>query len=114
MDRRPLEDPNVFWTFGPTGSLGPDDHVPKDRRYPQTRPTLCIDADGIVWCAWEDSILSNQRIFVTNSSRSLYLPLGNPKLEGRFGLPTLAACGKLVALVYESGDGIGFRILAGP
>jgi hypothetical protein len=114
MDPRPVQDRNVFWSLGPPGKPGPEDFVHKDRRYPQGRPALCIDSDGTAWCVWEDSILSSQRLFVRTSTNSRYLPLGDPKTESRFASPALAAAGRLVAIAYESGDGIAVRILAAP
>jgi hypothetical protein len=115
MDPRQLGDLNVVWTHGPSGAKTyADAYVHDDRRYGQRRPSVALDADGAAWCAWEDGALTIQRLFVTNSNRTLYLPVGDVAKEVRFGAPCLAAAGKRVLLAYESGDGVAVRILAAP
>jgi len=111
MDRRDLErDANIYWAFGPPGKFARDTDPHDDRRYTQRRPTLAIDAEGTVWCAWEDGRLSTQRVFFTNSRVPANVPLGDAK-EGGGSHPCLAAAGGKVAIAYQSGENIGFRIL---
>jgi hypothetical protein len=111
MDRRDLErDANVYWAFGPPGKFARDTDPHDDRRYTQRRPTLAIDADGAVWCAWEDGRLSTQRVFITNSRVPANVPLGDAK-EGGGSHPSLAAGGGKIAIAYQSGDHVGFRVL---
>jgi hypothetical protein len=112
MDRRDVErDADVYWVFGTPGKLSPDTDCLDDRRYQQRRPALAVDPEGVVWCAWEDSRQSSQRIFFTNSKVDVNVPLGDPK-EGPTSLPSLAASGARIALAYQSGKDVGFRVLA--
>jgi hypothetical protein len=111
MDRRDLErDANIYWAFGPPGKFARDTDPHDDRRYIQRRPTLAIDADGVVWCAWEDGRVSPQRVFFTNSKDPANIPLGDVKEMGS-SAPALSFGGGKVAIAYQSGENIGFRIL---
>ncbi|MBV8878685.1 MAG: exo-alpha-sialidase [Planctomycetaceae bacterium] len=111
MDLRSLErDPDVYWSYGPPGKLGRDSDPHDDRRYSQRRPTLAIEPDGTVWCAWEDSRLSTQRIFFTNTKDPANVPVGTDKEGGCFA-PCLAAGGGKIGLAYQTADGVAFRIL---
>jgi hypothetical protein len=111
MDRRDLErDANIYWAYGPAGKFARDTDPHDDRRYTQRRPTLAIDADGVVWCAWEDLRISPQRVFFTNSKDPANIPLGDAKEMGG-SAPALAFGGGKVAIAYQSGDNIAFRIL---
>lgn len=113
MDRRDVGgDADIYWTYGPPGKLSPDTDCLDDRRYQQRRPALAIDAEGAVWCAWEDSRLTAQRLFFTNSKLDPNIPLGDGK-EGLTGWPSLAASGARVAIAYQSGPNVAFRLLAG-
>jgi hypothetical protein len=112
MERRDVErDADIFWAFGPPGKFGPDTCCQDDRRFQQRRPTLAVDADGIVWCAWEDSRLSALRVFFTNSKMDRNIPLGDAK-EGLGAWPCLASGGGKVAIAYQSGKDVAFRVLA--
>jgi hypothetical protein len=112
MDRRDVErDADIYWSYGPPGKLKQDTDCHDDRRYQQRRPTLAIDSEGTVWCAWEDSRQTTLRVFFTNSKIEPNIPLGDPK-EGMTSLPSLAAGGGRVAIAYQSGKDIGFRVLA--
>ena len=114
MDRRDVDrDADVYWVFGPPGKLSQDTDCLDDRRYQQRRPTVAIDAEGAVWCAWEDSRQSVQRIFFTNSKIDANIPLGDVK-ESPAAAPSLAAWGPRIAVAYQSDTNIGFRLLAGP
>lgn len=111
MDRRDLErDANIYWAFGPPGKFTRDTDAHDDRRYTQRRPTLAIDTDGLVWCAWEDGRLSTQRVFYTNTKDPVNVPLGDAKEMGG-SAPCLAVGGGKVAVAYQSGENVGFRIL---
>jgi len=111
MDRRDLErDANIYWAFGPPGKFGRDTDPHDDRRYTQRRPTLAIDADGVVWCAWEDLRVSPQRVYTSNSKEPANLPLRDAKEMGT-SAPSLASGGGKVAVACQSGDNVGFRIL---
>lgn len=111
MDRRDVErDADVYWSFGPPGKLSPDTDCLDDRRYQQRRPSLALDADSAVWCAWEDSRLSSQRVFFTNSRIDANIPLGDAKEISSW--PSLASCPTKVAVAYQSGKDVAFRVLA--
>jgi hypothetical protein len=113
MDRRDIErDADIRWVFGPPGKLSQDTECLDDRRYQQRRPALAIDADGTVWCAWEDSRLTIQRVFFTNSKLDGNIPIGDPK-DVSSSWPSIAASGGRIAVAYHSGKDVGFRILAG-
>jgi hypothetical protein len=112
MERRDVErDADIFWAFGPPGKFGPDTCCQDDRRFQQRRPTLAVDVDGCVWCAWEDSRLSTLRVFYTHSKTDVNIPIGDAK-EGGGSSPSLASGGGKVAIAYQMGGGVGFRVLA--
>lgn len=107
MDRRDVErDADVYWVFGPPGRLSNDTDCLDDRRYQQRRPSLAIDADGVVWCAWEDSRLSALRVFYTHSKMEKNVPL-----EGPGAWPSLAVAGAQVAVAYQAGPHVAFHVL---
>jgi len=111
MDRRDLEhDANIYWAFGPPGKFGRDTDPHDDRRYLQRRPTVAVEPDGTVWCAWEDGRLSGQRIFYATSKKEVNVPVGDAREAGSF-TPCLAAGGARIALVYQLNDSIAFRLL---
>src|SRR5579862_716369 len=111
MDRRDLEhDANIYWAFGPPGKFARDTDPHDDRRFIQRRPTLAVEPDGTVWCAWEDGRLSTQRVFFTNTKSPPNVPLGTAKEGGCFA-PSLAAGGGKVGIAYQSGDAVAFRRL---
>lgn len=111
MDLRSLEkDPNVYWSYGPPGKLPRDTDPHDDRRYGQRRPTLAVEPDGTVWCAWEDGRLSTQRIFYATTKNAANIALGTDKEGGCFA-PSLAAGGGKVGIAYQSGDQVSFRLL---
>ena len=113
MDRRDIErDADVRWVFGPPGKLSQDTDCLDDRRYQQRRPAVAVDADGTVWCAWEDSRLTIQRVFFTHSKLDGNIPVGDPKSVSS-SWPSIAASGGRIAVAYQSGKDVGFRILAG-
>lgn len=111
MDRRDVErDADVFWSFGPPGKLSQDTDCLDDRRYNQRRPSLAIDGDGVVWCAWEDGRLSTLRVFYTHHKTDFNIALGDAK-EGPGSWPSIAAGGGKVAIAYQLAKDVGFRIL---
>jgi hypothetical protein len=111
MDRRDVErDADIYWSFGPPGKLSADTDCLDDRRYQQRRPAIAIDGDGAAWCAWEDGRLSGLRVFYTHSRTDLNIPLGDAK-EGSGSWPSVAAAGGKVAIAYQLGKDVGFRIL---
>ena len=111
MDRRDLErDANVYWAFGPPGKFARDTDPHDDRRFIQRRPTLAIEPDGTVWCAWEDGRLSTQRIFYTSTKAPANVPVGDDKEGGGFA-PCLASGGGRIGIAYQSGDNVAFRLL---
>lgn len=112
MERRDVErDADIFWAFGPPGKFGPDTSCQDDRRFQQRRPTIAVDADGVVWCAWEDSRLSTLRVFFTSNKIDRNIPLGDAK-EGPGAWPCLAGGGGRIAVAYQAGKDVGFRVLA--
>jgi hypothetical protein len=111
MDRRDLErDANIYWAFGPPGKFARDTDPHDDRRFLQRRPTIAVEPDGTVWCAWEDGRLSTQRVFFASTTAHANVPLGDEKEGGGFA-PCLAAGGGKVGIAYQSGESIGFRLL---
>jgi hypothetical protein len=112
MERRDVErDADVFWTYGAPGKFKPDTSCHDDRRYQQRRPTIAIDADGTVWCAWEDSRQTIQRVFFTWSKTEFNVPLADPK-DLPSNWPSLASNGGKVAVAYQLGKDVAFRVLA--
>ena len=112
MERRDIEgDADIFWTWGTPGKMSQDKPCQDDRRFQQRRPTIAVDADGVVWCAWEDSRLSGQRVFFLNTKADPNIPLGEAK-DGFSSAPSLAAGGGKVGIAFQLGDGVAFRLLA--
>lgn len=112
MDRRDLEhDANIYWAFGPPGKFCRDTDCHDDRRFIQRRPTIAVDTDGTVWCAWEDGRLTIQRVFYTYNKIEANIPLGDGK-EGPGSAPSLASGGGKVAVAYQLEDCVGYRLLA--
>ncbi len=64
-------------------------------------------------CAWEDGRLSTQRVFYANTKAEPNIPVGTDQEGGCFS-PALAAGGGRVALAYQSGDMVAFRMLKAP
>jgi len=112
MERRDVErDADIFWTYGAPGKLKPETSCHDDRRYQQRRPTLAIDPDGTVWCAWEDSRLTLQRVFFTWTKTEFNIPFDDPK-DVPSSWPSLASGGGKVAIVYQLGKDVVFRVLS--
>jgi hypothetical protein len=112
MERRDVErDADIFWTWGPPGKMKQDSSCHDDRRYQQRRPTLAVDGDGAVWCAWEDSRQTIQRVFFTWSKTEFNVPLADPKDLPSYW-PSLASNGGKVAVAYQLGKDVAFRVLA--
>jgi hypothetical protein len=111
MDRRDLErDANIYWAFGPPAKFGRDTDPHDDRRFIQRRPTLAVEPDGTVWCAWEDGRLSTQRVFFASTKAPANVPLGTDKEGGCFS-PSMACGGGKVGIAYQSGESVAFRLL---
>lgn len=76
----------------------------------QGHPSLAFDAEGTVWCAWEDTRrgLNAQGIYAADwkSKKNVQISADN---EGKCGYPTLAQGGGVLGVVYEAGNGIAFR-----
>ncbi len=105
---------DVQWTSGAPARLPPESGVHDDPRGLQGHPSLAIAADGTAWCAWEDARggPNDPRIYARDSKSGKETAVSSPS-EGKAGFPALAAAGGLVAVAYEAGGAVAFRILAG-
>jgi hypothetical protein len=105
---------DVQWTLGTGGKFTPETTVHDETRGTQGHPSLVFDSEGTAWCCWEDARAdaNRPRIYAANSKTRKNFPVSEEP-EGKCGYPTLAAGGGLVAVIYESGSGVSFRILAG-
>lgn len=98
----------VHWSLG-----GKPETPVSDAPGTQGHPSLAFDADGVVWCAFEDTRrgLNAQAIFAADwkSRKNIAVSAEN---EGKCGYPTVASAGGTLGVVYESGGGIAFRVIA--
>lgn len=112
MERRDVEgDADIFWAYGPPGKFRPDVCCQDDRRFQQRRPTLAIDGEGTVWCAWEDSRLSVLHVFYTHHKMDRNIAVGDPRTEPSQA-PSLASGAGKVVLAYQLRDSVALRVLA--
>ena len=99
---------HVQWSIGGK----PETSASDDAKGGQGHPSLAFDADGIVWCAWEDTRrgINAQGIYAADwkSKKNVAVSAEN---EGRCGYPTLASAGGVLGVVYESGNNIAFRVI---
>jgi sugar lactone lactonase YvrE len=94
-------EPNVYWSISDKPELAEGQLVHDEARGNQDHPSLCIDASGTVWVAWEDSRAGQKRIWVRSSrTGDVGRSLSNPVERASF--PTIATSKDLVAVVYES------------
>ena len=105
---------DVQWTLGAGGKFAPEAPVHDQTQGTQGHPTLVVDKDGLVWCAWEDARggPNAQRIYAAESKTKKNIPV-SADAEGKAGYPSLASGGGLVALAYEAGPNVAVRILSG-
>ncbi len=105
---------DVQWTVAASGKFPPEVTVHDDKAGSQGHPSLVIDREGVVWCAWEDARQgpNDQRIYVADSKSRKNVALSGPP-EGKCGYPSLASGGGSVGVAYESGSNISFRVLSG-
>lgn len=104
---------DVQWTVATNGRFAPETTVHDATANVQGHPSLCFDAEGTAWCAWEDARggPNAQRIYAANSKTRKNLQV-SADAEGKAGYPTLASGGGLVGVTYEAGDSVAFRALA--
>lgn len=103
---------HVQWSVGGGGRIPPETSASDESRGGQGHPSLAFDADGIVWCAWEDTRrgINAQGIFAADwkTKKNIAVSLEN---EGKCGYPTLAFGGGTLGVIYESGNNIAFRTI---
>jgi hypothetical protein len=105
------DDRNVYWTFSQEGKFPRETDANDDRRYYQGRPAVAYDASGVAWCAWEDGRHGKLQVYASAATSEKAFAVTLEK-EPRASAPALASGGGLLAVVYESGEGIALRILA--
>jgi len=103
---------HVQWTIGSGGKFGPEVSTSDAERGGQGHPSLAFDAEGVAWCAWEDSRrgLNAQAIYAADAKTKKNIAV-SAEGEGKCGYPTLASAGGLLGVVYESGSSVAFRLL---
>ena len=114
MDMRSgRNDRDVHWTIATGGRFPREATVHDDTSGLQGHPSLAVDAEGAVWCAWEDGRGGPdvQRIYVADSRTKKNAAVSGAS-EGRCAFPSLAAGGGLVGVAYESRGGVVFRVLS--
>jgi hypothetical protein len=112
--RNPGSGRDVQWTVG-SDALPIEAPVHDERGGSQGHPSLAVDADGAVWCAWEDSREGPNaaRIYLASSKDPANRRLSGPE-EGKAGYPTLAAGAGRIGVAYETPGGVAFRLVKGP
>jgi hypothetical protein len=105
---------DVQWTVGAGGKFPAESPVHDQGQGMQGHPSLVVDKEGVVWCAWEDARggPNAQRIYVAESKTRKNIPV-SAESEGKGGYPSLASSAGLVALAYEAGPNVAVRILSG-
>lgn len=103
---------DVYWTIGISGKFAPETPVHDTNQGLQGHPSLVFDRKGTAWCAWEDarSGPNSPRIYAVNSRTTVNFRVSEDG-EGKAGFPSLAAAGDRVAVAYEAGGSINFRVL---
>jgi hypothetical protein len=103
---------HVQWSVGAGGRMPPEISASDDSRGGQGHPSLAFDADGIVWCAWEDTRrgLNAQGIYATDWKTKKNIAV-SAESEGKCGYPTLAVGGGTLGVIYESGSNVAFRTI---
>jgi hypothetical protein len=104
---------HVQWTVGSPGRLGPETSASDDSKGGQGHPSLAFDADGTVWCAWEDTRrgIGAQGIYAADAKTKKNVAV-SAESEGKCGFPTLACAGGALGVIYEAGGGVSFRPIA--
>ena len=113
MDMRAgRNDRNVYWTITKGGRFAPETPVHDVTTGLQGHPSLAIDGDGVVWCAWEDARTgpNRQQVYAASSKDRKNIPVSEPS-EGKGKFPVVAAGGGIVGVAYEAGSGCAFRLL---
>jgi hypothetical protein len=107
------DDRNVYWTYRKDGKFREEEPCHAERRFFQGHPSLAIDGEGALWVAWEDGRHSPQRVYARTSQYAVDISVTRER-DPRGGFPSIAAAGAFVACAFESGDGVGLRVLAAP
>ncbi len=105
---------DVQWTVGSGGKFPAEAPVHDQGQGMQGHPSLAVDGNGVVWCAWEDARggPNAQRIYAADSKTRRNLPV-SAEAEGKAAFPSLAAGAGLVAVAYEAGPNVAVRLLPG-
>jgi hypothetical protein len=105
---------DVQWTVGSGGKFSVETPVHDQGQGMQGHPSLAVDKDGLVWCAWEDARggPNAQRIYAAESKSRRNVPV-SAESEGKAAFPSLAAGAGIVAVAYESGPNVAVRLLSG-
>ncbi len=94
-------EPNVYWAISDEPGLAEGQLVHDETRGSQDHPSLCIDASGAVWVAWEDSRDGQQSIRIRSSrDGDRGRQLSDSGEVATF--PTIVTGKNFVAVVYES------------
>ena len=95
-------EPNVYWTISDKPESADGQLVHDETKGKQDHPSLCIDATGTVWVAWEDARSGHDEVWLRSSregdtGRRLSAPGAAAAT-----FPAIATGKDLVAIVYES------------
>ncbi|MBV8879204.1 MAG: exo-alpha-sialidase [Planctomycetaceae bacterium] len=103
---------HVQWALGGGGRMPGEVSASDDTKGTQGHPSLAFDADGVVWCAWEDTRrgVNAQGIFAADWKSKKNVAVSGEN-EGKCGYPTLAVAGGTLGVVYESGNNVAFRLI---
>ena len=96
-------EPNVYWAISDKPEFSESQLVHDEIQGTQDHPSLCIDASGTVWVAWEDSRAGQQEIWIRSSrDGDKGRRLSGPDKAASF--PTISVGNGIVAVVYESSE----------
>lgn len=95
-------EPNIYWsisdsTYFAAGQLLHDETTGK-----QDHPSLCIDASGTVWAAWEDGRAGSQQVWIRSSRPNDVGHAISETEDASASFPAIATGKGLLAVVYES------------
>jgi hypothetical protein len=95
-------EPNVYWTISDKPQSADGQLVHDETKGKQDHPSLCIDASGTVWVAWEDARSGHDEVWIRSSREGdAGRRLSEPGAAAAT-FPAITTGQDLVAVVYES------------
>ncbi|CAN5594223.1 hypothetical protein BH10PLA2_BH10PLA2_30020 [soil metagenome] len=94
--------PQIQWSKAETPAFTSDAPIHKLGQARQDHPSLAVDAQGIIWMAWEEKVGGNQQIWIRSSNTDDQARIVSDNNEGQLSFPVIACHTGFVGVVYES------------